>query len=442
MSEKHQITRRGFLQTAVTASALFAPAVALAENLESTSTLKNAETTSTLVHPGGSDVIKVGLIGCGGRGTGAAENCIESSPNIQIVAIGDVFKDRVDAAREKFAGKLGDKFKATDDTCFAGFDAYKKVLATDCNLVILATPPGFRPIHLRAAIDAGKHVFMEKPVAVDPVGCRSVMETSDLAAKKGLAIVSGTQRRHDPVYIETIKRIQDGAIGDLTSGQCYWCQGGLWSKPKEAGWSNMEWQIRNWLYFDWLSGDHIVEQHVHNLDVMNWLMGGPPKSAFGQGGRQVRTDPLYGNIFDHFAIEFEYPNGARVISMCRQIEGSGHRVSEFIVGTKGTSDPHGKITGPGSAVWKYESAANINPYVQEHADLIASIREGKPLNEGRRVAESTLTAIMGRISAYTGQTVSWGWAMNSSKLDLSPQKYEMGDLAVNEVPVPGKTKLV
>ena len=384
--------------------------------------------------------LRVGVIGCGGRGTGAAKDCVTAAPNVQIVALGDVFQDRVDECRKALA-ELGDKAPITDDRCFSGFDCYEKVLACDLDMVILATPPGFRPLHFPAAIEAGKHVFMEKPVAVDPVGVRKIIAASELAMKKGLGVVAGTQRRHEPGYVETMKRIHDGAIGDIVSAQCYWNQGGLWVKPRQPEWSDMEWQCRNWLYFAWLSGDHIVEQHVHNMDVVNWAMKATPVKAMGMGGRQVRTGPEYGDIFDHFAVEYEYANGARVLSMCRQIDGCSDRVSERLVGTKGTANPAGTIEG--KKPFKYAPPGEpVNPYVQEHADLIESIRKGRPLNEGKRIAESTLTAIMGRMSAYTGREVSWDWVMNASTLDLTPPRYEMGDLPVGPVPVPGKTKLV
>jgi predicted dehydrogenase len=385
--------------------------------------------------------IRVGVIGCGGRGTGAARDCVTSSPNVEIYALGDLFPDRLEECCQDLS-ELGDKVRVTSDRCFTGFDAYQQVLAADIDMVILATPPGFRPLHLRAALEAGKHVFMEKPVAVDPVGVRSVIASAELALSKGLAIVAGTQRRHQAAYLETMKRIHDGAIGQIVGGQCYWNQGDLWVKPKEPGWSDMEWQCRNWLYFTWLSGDHIVEQHVHNLDVINWALKSPPVKCVGMGGRQSRTAPEFGDIFDHFAVEYEYPGGVRVLSMCRQVGGSSERVSERLVGTKGTADPHGTIER-GKRAWKYQPKGEpVNPYVQEHADLIASIRKGRPLNEGKRIAESTLTAIMGRMSAYTGREVSWDWVMNASQLDLMPAQCAFGDLPFDPVAVPGQTKLV
>ncbi len=361
----------------------------------------------------GSDTIRVGVIGCGGRGTGAAGDCLNAAPGVEVAALGDLFADRLESSLQKLRQDFPSRITATPETCFTGFDAYARVLSVPgINLVILAAPPHFRPAHLKAAVEAGMHVFMEKPVAVDPVGVRSVIASSNLAAQKGLAIVAGTQRRHQARYLELMRRIHDGAIGKLVGGECYWNQGELWVKRQEPGMSDMEWQCRNWLYFTWLSGDHIVEQHVHNIDVINWAFDARPVKATGMGGRQVRTAPEYGNIYDHFAVEFEYANGARVQSMCRQIPGCSDRVEERLVGTKGSAFGYGEIHG--RKKWTF-SGDETNPYVQEHVDLIRSIRSGRPLNEGRRIAESTLCAIMGRMSAYTGRAISWDWALNASQ---------------------------
>ena len=421
---KNNISRRDFVKT----SAVFSAAAMLSR--------------TGGVFAAGSDKIRVGVIGCGGRGTGAAMDCVRSSDNVEIVAMGDMFGDRLDSSLAWLSREVDDKVSVTGDTSFTGFDAYEKVIACDIDMVILATPPGFRPMHLKAAVEAGKHVFMEKPVAVDPVGIRSIIASSQLARQKGLAIVAGTQRRHQNQYREILKRIHDGAIGEIVGGQCYWNMGELWVKKKQPDWSEMEWQCRNWLYFTWLSGDHIVEQHVHNLDVINWAIGSHPVKCMGMGGREVRTGPEYGNIFDHFAIEFEYENGARVLSMCRQTPGCTERVSENVVGTKGWAymdGGDGFIEGQNP--YRYDGQ-DVNPYEQEHTDLIESIRAGEPLNEGRQVAESTLTAIMGRMSAYTGRAMNWDWAMNASKLDLSPAKYEFGDLPVEKIAIPGQSKLI
>ncbi len=385
----------------------------------------------------GSDKIRVGVVGCGGRGTGAAQNCLEAAPGVEIVAIGDLFEAQVESAKKKL--------KLPNVQGFSGFDAYQKVLASDINLVILATPPGFRPLHFAAAVEAGKHVFIEKPVAVDPVGCRSIIATAQLAKQKKLAVVAGTQRRHQPSYMEVMKRIQDGDIGELVGGQCYWNGDGIWFREKNdpkfpflANATEFEWQCFNWYHWDWLSGDQIVEQHIHNIDVMNWAFGGPPAKFYGLGGRQNRGT-IPGNIWDHFAVEMEYANGARVTSMCRHTPKSSQRVGERVVGTRGTSDCATSIKG--AKEFKFVGAAP-NPFVQEHTDLIASIRSGEPLNEGERVAISTLTAIGGRMSAYTGREISWNWLMNASKLDIFPKTPKAGPGVFTDVPVPGKTELV
>ena len=433
MKNKNGVTRRKFIKTSAALSlAALAP-------------------VGSFGYAAGSDKIRVGLIGCGNRGTGAARDCINSSEGIEVVAMGDLFIDQLEKSLAKLKDSpFADKVKVTEENRFVGFDSYKDVIASDVDLIILATPPHFRPEHLKAVIEADKHVFMEKPAAVDPKGVISVIATSELAKKKGLAIVAGTQRRHQAHYLEVMKRVQDGEIGEVVGAQCYWNMGALWvekaknylTNKDKLGWSDMEYQCRNWLFHTWLSGDHIVEQHVHNLDVVNWAMGTHPVKAMGMGGREVRTDPQYGNGFDHFAIEFEYPNGARVLSMCRQTEGTSTRVSERLVGTMGstfTSRTVGYTVGKNAYEYEGESP---NPYVQEHTDLIASIRGGEPLNEGKQVAESTLTAIMGRMSAYTGRELKWDWVMNASKLDLSPEKYVFGDLPVQAVAVPGISMLV
>jgi predicted dehydrogenase len=428
MTRASGISRRDILKRSATTTIAAAGVAAL------------AGVGSNFAFAQGSDKLRIGLVGCGGRGTGAAQDSLSSNDNVELVAMGDLFPDRLESSRQRLREKLADKVKVSDDHCHTGFDAYHKVIDSGVDLVIFATPPAFRPIHIAAAVEAGKHVFAEKPIATDPAGIRSVLESARKIKEKRLGFVCGTQRRHDVGYNEIIKRIHDGAIGELVSGNCYWNQGYLWMHPRQPGWSDMEWQVRNWLYFTWLSGDHICEQHVHNIDVMNWCFDAHPVSAYGMGGRQVRTDPAYGDIFDHFAIEFTYPNGARITSQCRQIDGTDGRVKEHIVGTKGTSDPSGSISG--SSKFRYKRPAGaLGPYQQEHRDLIDSIRKGQPLNEAQRIAESTLTAIMGRMSAYTGKEVTWEQALNS-KLSLLPEKFELGKLPVAPVAEPGKTPLV
>ena len=428
---KSNASRREFLSTAATVAA---GAAAL-----------NLGAITGSAHAAGSDVIKVGLVGCGGRGTGAAEQSINSSSNVKLYAMGDLFPDHLGNAKEKLA-RFGDKFDVSDDRCFTGFDAYKQVIDSGVDLVILATPPGFRPGHIKAVIDAGKHLFTEKPVAVDGTGIRMVMAAAEEAKKKNLAVVAGTQRRHQLGYIEAMKKIHDGAIGDIVTARCYWNQGGLWSRERQPNWSDTEFQLRNWLYYTWLSGDHIVEQHVHNLDVINWAMQAHPVMAYAMGGRQVRTQPIYGNAFDHFAVEYEYPNGQHTTSMCRQIDGTDGKVAEVIVGTKGVYDLEAgnyvmRPTGGKAVRTRGRDINERNPYEQEHIDLVESIRSGHPLNELKTVAESTLTAIMGRMSAYTGKTVTWDQALNS-KLDLKPEDLKFGPMPTPPVAVPGDTPLV
>ena len=429
------VTRRSFVQaTAAVAAAVGTGLGALPERLRAMAPADRA-----------ADVIRIGVVGCGGRGTGAARDAMRGSEGVEIVAMGDLFPDRLASARQQLAKAVADapalaaKFKVTDERAFTGFDAYQKVIDSGVDLVILATPPGFRPTHLAAAIAAGKHVFTEKPVAVDPAGVRAVIELAAQAKQKGLGVVAGTQRRHDPGYRATIERIHGGAIGKVLSGQVFWNQGGLWHAARKPEWTDTEWQVRNWLYFTWLSGDHVVEQHIHNIDVANWVMQGHPVKAVGVGGRQQRTDPKYGHVFDHFAVDFEYANGGHVLSMCRQIDGTANHVGEHFIGSAGTSDPSGTITG--AKAWKHvPKTPRVNPYVQEHTDLVASIRAGKPLNELKQVAESTLTAIMAREAAYTGQVVTWDELLNAP-LDLTPPTIAMGPLAVPPVAMPGQTKL-
>jgi predicted dehydrogenase len=389
-------------------------------------------------HAAGTDAIRIGLIGCGGRGTGAVEDALRAAPGVTLVAMGDLFADRLDASRERLTTTYADKLDVPDSRRFVGFDAYKGVIASDVNYIILATPPGFRPQHLQAAIAAGKNIFTEKPVAVDGPGIRACFALYDEAKAKGLGIVAGTQRRHQTGYLETMRRIHDGAIGRILAARCYWNQGFLWKKDRQPAWSDVEWQLRNWLYFTWLSGDHIVEQHVHNIDVVNWALGAHPLVAHGMGGRQVRTGPEWGHIFDHFAIDFEYPNDVRVLSECRQIAGCEGNVSEALVGERGTCRVD-KYEITGANAWRLAEKDNA-PYVQEHTDLIASLRAGSPLNELKTVTESTLTAIMGRMSAYTGLAVTWEQALNSIEA-LVPPTLAFGPMAVPPVAMPGRTPL-
>ncbi len=395
-------------------------------------------------HAKGNDTIKVGLIGCGGRGTGAADNICQAAGttyNIKIHALADVFEDHLrncrDAIRNSEHGK--DKFEVADERCFVGFDAYQKVIDC-CDLVMLATPPGFRPLHIEAVIKAGKNLFTEKPVGVDPTGIRKVLAAYEEAKAKKLAVVAGTQRRHDAGYNESMKLIHEGAIGEITSGRVYWNQGPIWAHKRQAGWSDTEYQMRNWYHFVWLCGDHIVEQHVHNLDVACWAIGAPPVRAVGMGGRQGTSEPEKGQSYDQFAIDYEFPNDVHVMSMCRQVEGCENNVSETITGTNGSFHSGGnRFTGKFNTRVR---ARGIDAYVQEHIDLLESIVSGKPINELKQVAESTLVAIMGRMSAYTGKALTWEQALNS-KLDTFPKHLDMkGSMQEPPLPRPGVTELI
>ena len=392
------------------------------------------------VHASGNDLVKVALIGCGDRGTGAAAQAVTAAPNVKLVAMADVFMDRLQKSRKLLVEKHGDKIDVPEERCFIGFDAYEKVLASDVTYVILTTPPGFRPQQIKSAVAAGKHIFAEKPVAVDGPGVRLCLAAYEEAKAKRLCIAAGTQRRHQTGYLETLKRIHDGAIGEVVAGRCYWNQGGVWEpKPRQPEWSDMEYQMRNWYYYTWLSGDHIAEQHVHNLDVVNWAKGAHPVKALGMGGRQVRTAPAYGQIFDHFAIDYEYADGCHLMSFSRQWNGCANEVSESLAGTTGSCQVN-RYTIKGSKEWRFSGKDN-DAYLQEHIDLIANIRNGNPVNELKDVTESTLAAIMGRMSAYTGKAVTWDQALNST-LDLMPSQLTWGKLPVPSVPAPGQTELV
>ncbi|MEZ4701632.1 MAG: Gfo/Idh/MocA family oxidoreductase [Rhodothermales bacterium] len=421
------VTRRAFLKTAAATTGLAASLMP----------------SGNFAYAGGSDAIRVGLIGIGGRGSGAARDCAESSEGVQLVAMGDLFRDRLEERRMPLKEALGDSYQVKDDHCFSGFDAYKHVIESDVDLVIMATPPGFRPIHLRYAVEAGKHCFIEKPCGVDPSGVRSVIESGEMAKAKGLSIVAGTQYRRQPSYVEAVKRIHEGRIGQVVGASEYYLTGPIWLRPRKPGMSDMEWQCRNWYYFTWLSGDHIVEQFVHNLDAINWVMQGPPVSAIGSGGRQKRVDPSFGHIWDNFNIQYTYANGARVTAMCRQMENCYTNVSNRIIGTEGVADvnPDSSLltSHKGKVIFEYPEKGN-NPYVQEHADLIASIREGKPLNEAEEVAYSTMTALLGREACYTGQELTWEQMMRSEQ-KLVPDDFAFGSLAEAPVAVPGVTQV-
>lgn len=429
-------------------------------------TASGAALTSALrqgAYAAGSDELKIGLVGCGGRGSGAAMQALTATEYpVKLWAMGDLFPDQIEASHSMLSSgaegrydrssfpSLSKKMDVPEERRFTGFDSFQKVIDSGIDMVILATPPHFRPEHFEAAVKAGVHVFMEKPVAVDPVGIRRIMAAAEESKRKNLSVVAGTQRRHQNHYREIIKRVQDGAIGEIVAGQCYWNMGPLWvedakrywDKYQAGEWSDMEYQCRNWLFHVWLSGDHVCEQHVHNIDIIHWALGSNPVMVMGCGGRQERVQPQYGNGYDHFANEFEFENEVRVSSMCRQQTGASHNVSERLVGTKGQvylDGSSGRIIGENP--YEYDGP-NVDPYVQEHVVLIDSIRNGDGFNEAGQVARSTLSAIAGRMAAYTGRSMKWDWAMQRSALDLRPGSYEFGDLSVDPVAVPGTTKIL
>ena len=390
------------------------------------------------VHAAGSELLKVGLIGCGGRGGGAVINALKADSHVQLTAMADLFGDRLlKKKRELQSAGLGDKFFVDDSQCFTGFDAYRQMMETDVDVVILATPPHFRPAHLKACVDAGKHVFCEKPVAVDAPGCRSVFESVEEAKKKNLSIVSGLCWRYDAGVRETVQRIHDRAIGDIVAIQANYLTGFLWYRGRQPDWSEMEYQCRNWYYFTWLSGDHNVEQHIHSLDKALWVMGDqPPAKCFGLGGRQVRTDGQWGNIYDHHAVCYEYDNGVKVFAYTRQMGGCTSDVDDYILGARGNARLC-KFRIDGENPWRFRGS-RPDMYDVEHQELFAGIRSGKVLNNGVYMTRSTLMAIMGRMACYTGQQITWDQALHSTE-DLTPTAYKFGDIETPTVAIPGIT---
>lgn len=379
--------------------------------------------------------IRAGLVGCGNRGTGAALNFLAAGNNLELVSLADVFEDKVWDCQSKLQKQNVD---VSDKNCFWGFDAYKKLLEADLDVVILATPPHFRPAHLAAAVQAKKHVFMEKPAAVDPVGARQIIATSKEAENMGLSIITGTQRRHQRDYLETYRQVVGGAIGEITSAKAWWLQSHVWFRNRKEGWSDMEYMLRNWNNFCWLCGDHFLDTHVHNIDIVNWFLGKQPESAIGFGGRVRR---LTGDQYDFFSVDFDYGNGVASHSMSRQIDGCENSLGEQVMGTEGYTNCKNTIYYPdGTIKWEYEYPENkegkstgivkVSPYVQEHIHLVTAIRTNQPVVEAERTATSTLTAIMGRTAAYTGQKVTWEQMLESNE-KLGPEKYEIGPIEMN-----------
>jgi predicted dehydrogenase len=447
--EKSSISRRNFLGKAATvgAAGIVVPSLITGCSRD-TKPKKVVPVISWVDQAPDGPVLKAGLIGCGGRGKGAAVQFIKAGPNLQITALADTFRDRLEDARAEIK-KEGQEI--ADDKCFIGFDAYQKVIDSGVDVVILATPPFFRPEHFSAAVAARKHVFMEKPVCVDPVGARSVMATANKAKELELCVVTGTQRRHQRDYTAAWTKIQEGMIGDIVSAECYWNQNQLWYRDTVKEWSEMEYMIRDWVNWSWLSGDHIVEQHVHNIDVINWFTDSHPVKAVSFGSRQRRKT---GDQFDSFSTDFIYEDGMHLHSMCRQINGCANDVSEIVHGSDGwayTADHnHCEIYDKkGNVKWQYGEYVpdkdgkpthnvKVGAYDQEHIDLVTAIRTDKPINEAEATAVSTLTAIMGRISAYTGKLVTWDEMLNSD-LKLGPKIFTLGTVDIpKEVPIPGE----
>ncbi|MDB5334936.1 MAG: hypothetical protein JWN70_555 [Planctomycetaceae bacterium] len=399
------------------------------------------------VHAAGSDLLKVGLIGCGGRGSGAAVQALKADANVKLWAMADAFDDRLQGSLknlEKAEGLEG-KLDVPPERRFTGFDAYREVIAC-CDVVLLCSPPQFRPLHLQAAVEAGKHVFAEKPCAVDAPGVRRVLASCAEAKKKGLSVVSGLCLRYDNGFRETIRRIHDGEVGQIHTLQANDYRGGIWVKPRQSDWSDMTWQMRNWYYFTWLSGDFNVEQHVHFLDVCAWAMKDEyPVKAVGMGGRAVRTGPEFGHIYDHFSVTYQWDNGAKLFSNCRQQAGCKNDISGHILGSKGRAQlierKRGMVIKSDAGDWVFNGPEN-DLYQQEHDELFAGIRAGKPINNGEYMAKSTLLAIMGRMAAYTGQEITWDMALNSQE-DLTPPRYAWDvTLPVPPVATPGITKFI
>ena len=401
---------------------------------------------------GANDTIKIALIGCGGRGTGAAVQALSTKQNVQLVAMADAFKDRLDASYNNILEALEDKktrVQVKEENKFTGFDAYKKAVAL-ADVVILATPPGFRPIHFEEAINQGKQVFMEKPVATDPAGIQRVLAAAEKAKAKKLNVVVGLQRRYQASYRELIKRVHDGAIGEITSAQAWWNNDGVWVHPRQTGWTEMEYQMRNWYYFVWLCGDHITEQHIHNLDVINWAMEAYPVRAQGMGGRQTRTGKEYGQIYDHHYVEFQYGNGVILNSQCRHQKGTMSKVDELLIGTKGRvyCDAARIVDNKGSVIYQFDKKMENQPYQNEHDELFEAIAKGEyKFWDAERGARSTMTSILGRMATYSGQNVEWDKAINSG-INIMPTEYAFNATppvlpnadGFYPVPEPGQTK--
>ena len=420
-------TRRSFLRTSTAA----AVGGAVATNLW----------MARSAYAAGNDILRVGLIGCGGRGTGAASQALKADKNVQLTAMGDAFSDRLQTSLDNLQKEHPEKVCVPSERRFVGFDAYQSVIDSGVDVVLLTSPPHFRPAHLQAAVAAGKHVFAEKPVAVDAPGVRSVLESAAEAKRKGLALVTGLCYRYHIPKRETIQRIHDGAIGDIVALNVNYEGGTLWMHPRKVAWSDMEWQLRNWMYFTWLSGDIITEQHVHSLDKAAWVMHDEmPVKASGMGGRQVRVEPEYGHVFDHFSVVFEYANGVKLFSNCRQQAGCAIDISDHVMGTKGTAELMKHTILSEGTKWRFKGKER-NMYQVEHDEMFASIRAGNPINDGQIMARSTMMGVLGRMAGYTGQAITWDQALASNQR-LGPTDYAWAKLDVPPVAMPGITQFV
>lgn len=430
MSSKSHPNRRTFMSTSAKIAAVGSVAASLPGQAMG-------------YHNNVNDTLKVGLIGCGGRGTGAVINASNADSNTEVTALADVFMDRIEGCARSLKAELGERFKVEKDHMFTGIDCYKDLCATDVDVVLLATPPHFRPAQLKAAVDANKHVFCEKPVGVDVPGVKSVMKTCELAAVKGLSVVSGLCWRYDIGVNEMISRIKDGAIGDIKMIQENYLTGTLWHRGNNPAWSQMEYQLRNWLYYNWLAGDHIAEQHIHSLDKGLWLMDdNPPVSCYGTGGRLVRTNEKWGNVYDHFSTVFEWEGtDVKMFSHCRQMAHAYSNVDDYVVGTKGSARVLSWeiINEKGTQNLKQKGKRSM--YDVEHDHLFRSIRDGKPINNGTYMSYSTLMAIMGREACYTGKKITWDELM-ASEVVLGPDNYAMGDYEPDPVAKPGNDNWV
>jgi len=405
-----------------------------------------AATLASRAYAAGNDTLRVGLVGCGGRGTGAAKQALMADSNVKLVALGDAFSDRLESSLKslKQDKDITTKVEVPEAMRFTGFDAYKRVIE-NCDVVLLATPPNFRPMHLRAAIEAGKHVFAEKPVAVDAPGVRSVLESCKLAQEKKLSVVSGLCLRYDGANRDVISKIHSGAIGRIVAMQANDYRGAIWVNPRTPEQTDMEYQMRNWYYFSWLSGDFNVEQHVHMLDLCNWAMNDKyPVKALATGGRSQRNAPEYGNIYDHFSVTYTYENGVPLFATCRQQSGCKSDISAVVHGTEGRAEFSTRacqiVMNSGEVV--RDKREHKNHYQIEHDELFAAIRSGKPINNGEYMSLSSLMAIQGRMSAYTGQELTSKQVM-ASTLDLTPPHFDWKQpLSEAPVSIPGKTKFV